>query len=96
VVRKRPPKFPGNSSLGAVDLDNKVIGTCKSDKLSSISVQLLYHEKIRHLSFSDFENKAAKRNMIAWRLCPWGVTGRGAMFGEINLSCRDAATKIVH
>jgi hypothetical protein len=96
VVRKRAPKFPGDSPLGTVDLDNKVIGTCKSDKLSGISVQLLYHEKITHLGFSDFANKAAKRNMIAWRLCPWGVTERGAMFGEVDLSCRDAATKIVH
>jgi hypothetical protein len=32
------------------------------------AVQLLYHEKSRHLIFSAFGNKAARRNMIAWQL----------------------------
>jgi hypothetical protein len=37
---KSAPKFPTNGSLSAVDLDNEIIGTCKSQECGGISVQL--------------------------------------------------------
>jgi hypothetical protein len=87
-IRNAAPEFTGDRSLGAVDFDNEVIGTCKSDKLGGISVQLLYHEKIRHLVFRFFENKAADRNMIDRRL-RHGGPGRWG-----NVRCEGASASV--
>jgi hypothetical protein len=60
---KGSPKVPGNSPLGAIDLDDVFIGTCKSKESGGRPVQLLRHCQIRHF-ISALENKAAKRSMI--------------------------------
>jgi hypothetical protein len=41
---KIAPKFPTNGSLGAVDLDNDIIGTCKSQESGGMSFQLFCYK----------------------------------------------------
>jgi hypothetical protein len=48
---KGSPKVPGNSPLGAIDLDDISIGTCKSKERGGRLVQLLRHYQIRHFDF---------------------------------------------
>jgi hypothetical protein len=60
VKRKRAPKFPSDRSLGAIDLDNEVIGTSKSDEFCGICVYLFRRKEIRHELFSASENKQAE------------------------------------
>jgi hypothetical protein len=42
---KRALKFPTDGSLGAVDLDNEVFGTRKSDELRWITINLFRLER---------------------------------------------------
>jgi hypothetical protein len=44
AMGKSAPKFPTNGSLGAVDLDNEIIGTCKAQERGGISAQLFCHK----------------------------------------------------
>jgi hypothetical protein len=53
-MRKIAPKFPGDGSLGPVDLDNEFLRTSKPDKFGRTSVDLFSREKIRHRSVLGF------------------------------------------
>jgi hypothetical protein len=61
-MRKIAPKFPGDGSLGPVDLDNEILWTSKPDELGRISVDLFCREKIRHRSVLGLK-QAAERNI---------------------------------
>jgi hypothetical protein len=49
----RAPKFPSDNSLGAGDLDNKIVGACETKEFGDITVHLFGHSEIRH-GVSDF------------------------------------------
>jgi hypothetical protein len=49
---KSAPKFATNDSLGAVDLDNEIIGTCKPQERGGMSVQSVLSQSDQTSAFS--------------------------------------------
>jgi len=43
---KATPTFSGDSSLGAIDLDNNAVGACETKEFGDITVHLLGHNEI--------------------------------------------------
>jgi hypothetical protein len=99
-MEKSAPKFPTNDSLGAVDLDNEIIGTCKPQERGGMSVQLFCHKQIRHRHSLHFVRKFVGKQS---RLAEYDAGGfatmdpDGTISGAVTLSfSRDAATKLAH